>query len=204
VTDRLTSKPMVLILMLGAAALILVSGSREWVSGSVEDAVLGASQLHGGGAEVAPGVMASAMVGLAAGVAATTSGRLLRFLAALSALLSAVLGAALVIVVLADPGGALGQLAATGTGRSGTLDVQGRAGPWVWVALAAMLVMGVGGLGALAGGRRWQGLSDRYDIGEPDRKGAAGSAVSGSGGSVASGAAQWDQLSRGEDPTAPR
>jgi uncharacterized membrane protein (TIGR02234 family) len=196
VNDRLTSKPMVLILMLGAAALILVSGSREWVSGSVADAVLGASALHGRGAEVAPGVMASALVGLAAAVAATTSGRVVRVLAALSALMSAVLGASLVIVILADPGGALGQLAATGAGRSGTLDVHGRAGPWAWVALAAMLVMGLGGLGALAGGRRWHGLSDRYDVGEPDRQGAAGPA--------ASVAAQWDQLSRGEDPTARR
>jgi uncharacterized membrane protein (TIGR02234 family) len=196
VTDRLTSKPTVLILMLGAAAVILVSGSREWVSGSVEDAALGASQLHGRGAEVAPGVMALAMVGLAAAVAATTAGRAVRVLAAFSALLSAVLGATLVIVILADPGGALGQLAARGTGRSGTLDVQGRAGPWVWVALAALLVMGLGGLGALAGGRRWHGLSDRYDVGEPDRQGAAGPATSG--------AAQWDQLSRGEDPTAHR
>jgi uncharacterized membrane protein (TIGR02234 family) len=187
---------MVLILVLVAAALILVSGSREWVSGSVEDAALGASRLHGRGAEVAPGVMASALVGLAAGVAATTSGRALRVLAAASALLSAVLGAALVIVILADPGGALGQLAARGTGRSGTLDVQGRAGPWVWVALVALLVMGLGGLGALAGGRRWHGLSDRYDVGEPDRQRVAGPATSG--------AAQWDQLSRGEDPTAHR
>jgi len=196
VNDRLTSKPMVLILMLGAASLILVSGSRVWVSGSVEDAVLGASQLHGRGAEVAPGVMASALVGLAAAVAATTSGRVVRVLAALSALLCAVLGASLVIAILADPGGALGPLAATGAGRSGTLDVHGRAGPWAWVALAAVVVMGLGGLGALSGGRRWHGLSARYDAGEPDRQGAAGPAVSG--------ATQWDQLSRGEDPTAQR
>jgi len=49
-----------------------------------------------------------------------------------------------------------------------------------------MLVMGVGAVGALVGGRRWHGLSSRYDAGGP----AAGHASA------------WDQLSRGEDPTA--
>ncbi|HEX7537686.1 MAG TPA: Trp biosynthesis-associated membrane protein [Dermatophilaceae bacterium] len=183
--DRLTSKRVVLVLVLCAAAIILVSGSREWVSGSVEDAVLGASALHGRGADIAPGAMAAALVGMASAVAAATSGRVVRVIAACSAVLAAILGAAVVISVLADPGGALGTLAAAGTGRSGTLVADGRVGGWAWVALAAMLVMGAGGAGALAGGWRWRGLSSRYEAGEPGP--GAGSA--------------WDQLSRGEDPT---
>jgi len=52
--------------------------------------------------------------------------------------------------------------------------------------------MGVGGLGALIGRRRWSGLSSRYDATQPaDGQGGAGPAES-----------AWDQLSRGEDPTA--
>jgi hypothetical protein len=184
-TGRLTSKRMVLILVLGAAAVILVSGSREWVRGSVDDAVLGASALHGRGADIAPGAMAAALVGLASAVAAATSGRVVRVVAACSALLAAILGGAVVISVLADPGGALGSLAATGTGRSGTLVADGRVSGWAWLAFAAMLVMGAGGVGALAGGSRWRGLSSRYDSGEPGP---------GHG-------SDWDQLSRGEDPT---
>lgn len=184
--DRLTSKRTVLVLVLGASCLVLVSGSREWVQGSVADTVLGSSALRGTGSDVAPGAMAAALVGLASAVAAATSGRMVRFVAAFSALVAAVLGAAVVVSVLSDPGGALGAMAAAGTGRSGTVVADGRAGGWVWVAFAAMLVMGAGALGALVGGRRWRGLSSRYDAPRP---------APGHG-------SEWDQLSRGEDPTA--
>ncbi len=184
--DRLTSKRTVLVLVLAAASIILVSGSREWVSGSVDDVVLGAGALHGRGSDVAPGALAAALVGLASAVVAATSGSVMRVVAACSALLAALLGATVVVSVLVDPRGALGNLAAAGTGRSGTLAAHGQAGSWAWAALAAMLVMGIGGLAALVGRRRWCGLSSRYDAGEP----AAGHGSA------------WDQLSRGEDPTA--
>jgi len=185
-SDRLTSKRLVLLLVLGAGCVILVSGSREWVQGTVDDAVLGASAVRGRGADIAPGAMAAALVGLASAVAATTSGRVVRLVASCSALLAAVLGATVIISVLADPGGALGAMAAAGTGRSGTVVADGRAGAWVWVALVSMAVMGAGGLAALAGGPRWQGLSSRYEASPPGP--GRGS--------------DWDQLSRGEDPTA--
>ena len=191
---RLTSKRVVLLLVLGAASVILVSGSQMWVSGSVDDVVLGAGALRGSGSEIAPGALAAALVGLASAVVAATSGRVVRAVAACSALLAGVLGAAVVISVLADPGGALGTLAAAGTGRSGTFRAHGAAGGWAWVALAAMLVMAVGGVGALVGRRRWSGLSSRYDAVEP----GSGQAEAGSAASA------WDQLSRGEDPTAGR
>jgi len=191
VIDRLTRKRTVLGLVSAAACVVLVSGSREWVSGSTGDVVLGASALHGRGSDVAPGALAAALVGLASVVAAATAGRVVRAVAACSALLAAVLGATVVISVLVDPGGALGGLAIAGTGRTSTLAVHGRAGGWAWVALAAMTVMGIGGLGALAGRRRWQGPSSRYDVGEPPVE-------------RASPASAWDQLSRGEDPTIER
>ncbi len=194
--DRLTSKRTVLLLVLGASCLILVSGSREWVQGSVADTVLGASAVRGRGSDVAPGAMAAALVGLASAVAAATSGPVVRFVAGCSALVAAVLGAAVVFSVLSDPGGALGAMATAGTGRSGTLVAGGRAGGWVWVALAAMLLMGAGAMGALVGGRRWRGLSGRYDAPGPDPEPAPGPGP-GPG-------SEWDQLSRGEDPTAPR
>jgi hypothetical protein len=185
-TGRLTSKRVVLILVLASASVVLVSGSREWVSGSVQDAALGASVLHGSGSDVAPGALAAALVGLASGVAAATSGRLVRVVAASSALMAAVLGATAIVLVLADPSRALGGLAAAGTGRSGTLAAHGQSGAWAWVALAAMLVMGAAGLGALVGGRRWQGLSSRYEARSPE----------------AGQMSEWDRISRGEDPTA--
>ena len=185
-TDRLTSKRNVLVLVLVAASVVLVSGSREWVTGSVDDVGLGATALHGRGSDIAPGALAAALVGMASAVAAATSGRVVRVVAACCMLLAALLGATVVISVLVDPSGALGRLAAVGTGRSGTLGADGHVGGWAWAALAAMLVMGFAGLGALLGGRRWRGLSSRYE---------AGAAEAGR-------ASAWDRLSRGEDPTA--
>jgi len=186
--DRMTSKRTVLFLVLASASVVLVCGSRVWVSGSVDDVVLGPGALRGTGSEVAPGALAAALVGLAAAVVAATSGSVVRAAAACSALLAAVLGSAVVISVLVDPGGALGKLAASGTGRAGTLTAHGQSAGWAWVALAALLAMGIGGLGALVGGRRWHGLSSRYDAGDP----------AGRDGST------WEELSRGEDPTAER
>jgi len=196
-SERLASKAMVLVLVLVGAVLILLSGSREWVSGSADNALLGATALRGTGSEVAPGVVAAALVGLASAVALATSGTVVRFIAACTALLAAVLCAAVVIGILVDPGAALGNLAAAGTGRSGSVAAIGRAGIWAWVALAAALVMGVGGLGAMVGSRRWQGLSSRYDApvaGQGPPPFTAGEAAP-------RGDSAWDQLSRGEDPT---
>ncbi len=196
--DRLTSKRTVLVLVLAAVCVVLVSGSQEWVSGSVDDVVLGPGALHGRGSEVAPGAMAAALVGLASAVVAATSGRVVRTVAACSALLAGLLGAAVVLSVLLDPSGALGRLAAAGTGRSGILQARGQAAAWAWVALAATVGMCLGGLGALVGRRRWRGLSSRYD--------AAGSSTTAQpaepSAPAASSAAIWDQISRGEDPTA--
>lgn len=196
--ERLASKRMVLVLLLVSAVVILVSGSREWVSGSADSAVLGVTALHGRGSDVAPGVLAAALVGLASAVALATSGTVVRYIAACTAWLAAVLCIAVAIGILLDPGAALGKVAAAGTGRSGSVAAIGRAGIWVWVALAAALVMAVGGLGAMVGARRWQGLSSRYDA--PVSGEGPVSSTSGEGPRARDSA--WDQLTRGEDPTA--
>ena len=195
---QLTSKRTVLLLVLVSASVILISGSREWVSGSVNDAVLGTSALRGKGSEIAPGGLAAALVGLASAVAAATSGKAVRLIASCATLLAGVLGAAVVISIVADPGGALGKLAAAGTGRMGAVAAHGRVEVWAFVALAATLVMGIGGLGALVGGRRWHGLSSRYDA--PVTGGAAQPGTSGL--TARRRESEWDRLSRGEDPTA--
>ena len=197
-SERLASKRMVLVLLLVSVLVILVSGSREWVSGSADNAVLGVTAVHGRGSDVAPGVVAAALVGLASAVALATAGTVVRYIAACTALLAAILCTAVAVGILVDPGAALGKVAAAGTGRSGTVAASGRAGIWVWVALAAALVMGVGGLGAIVGARRWQGLSSRYDA--PVLGEGPASLTSGEGAPGHDSA--WDQLTRGEDPTA--
>lgn len=213
---RLTSKRTVLLLVLLAAGVLLVSGSRVWVNGSVDDPVLGASILHGTGSQVARGVLAAALVGAAAVVAAATSGRIVRRLAAAVVVLAGALGAAVIGSVVADPDGALGRLAATGTGRTGDVPAHGSVTLWVWVAALAAVVMTLAGLAALVGAGRWSGLSSRYDA--PSAGGAApgaDGAVPNTAGATPDAAgptseqavrrsreSAWEQLSRGEDPTA--
>lgn len=199
-TNTLTSKRMVLVLMLTSAAVILISGSRVWVSGSAGDTVLGASVLNGRGSDVAPGALAAALVGLASAVAAATAGTVVRVIAASSAMLAAVLGVVVIISILTDPGGALGALAAAGTGRSGSVLAHGQSGTWAWVALAATLVMGFGGFCALVGASRWNGLSSRYDPPVADQTERT-SPLSSTGDPGRRRDMEWDQLSRGEDPT---
>ncbi|WP_137122016.1 Trp biosynthesis-associated membrane protein [Segeticoccus rhizosphaerae] len=184
-TDRLLSKRVVLVLVLVGAAVLLVTGSRVWLEGNVDDTVLGASAIHGTGSQVAKGVLGAALVGAAAAVAAATAGRLVRVVAALATTLAAALALVVVIRILLDPGASLGELAATTTGRTGTVPASGHATVWPWIAAAASLAMGVGGVLALAAGRRWSGLSKRYDA--PAAQPRARSA--------------WDQLSEGSDPT---
>jgi uncharacterized membrane protein (TIGR02234 family) len=198
--NTLTSKRMVLFLMLTSASVILISGSRVWVSGSAGDAVLGASVLHGRGSDIAPGALAAALVGLASAVAAATAGSVVRVIAAWSAMLAAVLGAVVIISILAEPGAALGTLAATGTGRSGSVVAHGQAGIWAWVAFSATLVMGFGGLCALVGASRWNGLSSRYDPPVADQTSPT-SQLSSTGDLGRRRELEWDQLSRSEDPT---
>ena len=198
---RLTSKRAVLLLVLLTAGVLLVSGSRVWVNGSVDDPVLGAGSLHGTGSQVARGVLAAALVGAAAVVAAATSGRVVRRLASAVVVLAGALGAAVTVSVIGDPDGALGRVAATGTGRTGDVPAHGSVTLWVWVAALATLLMALGGVAALVGAGRWSGLSSRYD---------APSAAGESAGDVGAAAPEqavrrsresaWEQLSRGEDP----
>jgi uncharacterized membrane protein (TIGR02234 family) len=201
VEGRLTAKRTVLLTVLLAAVLLLVSASRTWVEGSVRDVVLGATALHGSGTQVAPGVLAAALVGAASAVAAATSGRVVRTVAAVATVLAAVLALVGAVGVLADPGSAVGRLAATSTGRTGTVGAQGRITFWVVAAVVAAVVMGLAGVAAVAGSRRWSGLSSRYDA--PGDAGVSPEASAGRP-STAREESPWDQLTRGEDPTDPQ
>lgn len=204
---RLTRKRTVLLLVLLGAAVLLVSGSRVWVEGRVDDPVLGASVLHGTGSKLARGVLAAALVGAAAAVAAATAGRAVRVVAAVATVVAALLGAVVVVRLLTDPSTALGELAATSTGRTGRIHATGSTTVWPWIALVACVAMGLGGVAALVGGGRWRGLSSAYDA----PVAAAGGGAGGGGAADQTDRVQpqarpvsaWEQLSQGEDPTAP-
>jgi uncharacterized membrane protein (TIGR02234 family) len=187
---RPTSKVFVVVVALLGAAVLLVSGSRTWVTGTVDDAVLGASRVTGTGREVASGVVALALAAGAAALASTTAGRVVRrvTLAVLTA--SAVAAGWLAARVALDPEGALGSVAARAAGRTGSLETHAGATAWPWLALAACLLLLVAAVGGWLGAGRWHGLGARYES-PSTTTGARGQRVG----------SDWDRLDAGEDPT---
>ncbi len=191
--SRVTGKGAVALLGLAGAGALLVVGFRPWVEGAVDDAVLGASRVSATGAEVAPGLSAVALVLAAAVVAVVATGRVARLVALALWAGSLVAATALAIHVLADPAGVLGPVAAARVGRTGSVPATAEVTVWPWLALLAVVVAGVGLVGAVLGVRRWAGPSSRYDA-----PGTDGQVAGPRGERVAS---DWDELSAGRDPT---
>jgi uncharacterized membrane protein (TIGR02234 family) len=188
--NPMTKSGVVLLAIVGAG-LLLVSGSRTWVTGTVDDAVLGASRISGTGTEVASGVVALALAALAAAIASTTSGRVVRRVTLALLLLVALGEAVFVGRVLLDPSGVLGSVAAASTGRTGTIETRASATVWPWLALGAVVLLVAAAVGGWLGSGRWRGLGARYEAPDADRAGARGQRV----------ASDWDRLDAGEDPT---
>lgn len=218
--SSLTTKRAVVGLALAGALVLVAAASRPWVTGTVDDPVLGASRVAGSGRELAPGVVAVALAAGAAAVAAATTGRVVRRMAVV-VLAAAGLGATvLVLWVLLDPARRLGGAAARATGRTGTVETHAAASAWPWVALAAAVALVLAGVAAWVGSGRWSGLSPRYEAPSP---GSAPSAAAGDGilsatrtpgrtgprgnadvGGASRGqrvASAWDTLDAGRDPT---
>lgn len=188
---RPTGKLFVVLLALASSLVLLASGGRTWVSGTVDDAVLGASRIDATGTEVASGVVALALVALAAAVASTTSGPVLRRVTLAVVALAAVAEGYVVARVAFDPSGALGSVAARSAGRTGTLETHSSATAWPWVDLVACVLLLVAAVGGWVGAPGWRGLGARYET-PTTTAGPRGQRVG----------TDWDRLDAGEDPTA--
>jgi uncharacterized membrane protein (TIGR02234 family) len=191
---RLSSKGVVVLLALLGACGLLVSAFRPWVTGAVDDAVLGATRISATGAEVAPGLTAVALAIAAAAIAVVAAGRVARVVAAVAYAVCLAIAALLAVRVIVDPAGVLGPVAASRVGRTGSVETVAQVTVWPWVALLACAVALLGLVGALAGLRRWGGPSSRYDA-----PGATASDVAGPRGERVR--SDWDELSAGRDPT---
>lgn len=204
---RLRTRPAVLLLALAAAVVLMVSAFRPWVSGSVDDAVLGTARVSALGSEAAPGVTAVALALAASAVATVAGGRVVRWLAILGYAGCLLLAAALAGRALLDPADILGPIAARSAGRTGSIETNASATAWPWVALVAVGIGVVGLTGALAGIRGWSGPSARYERPTPSASGSDLGSARGpapaeqtdhGGGFVSA----WDDLTQGRDPTA--
>jgi uncharacterized membrane protein (TIGR02234 family) len=173
---------LILLVVLGAL-VVVVTASRTWLTGSVDDAVLGRSSVSATGAEAAGGVVALALVVVAGAVASAAAGPRLRVVALVLTGLATLAGIASVARVLLDPESVLGPIAAAAAGRTGSIGTSSEVSAWPWVAVVGFVLAAVALAGLATVRQAARGLSSRYDApGRPPRS-------------------DWDQLSAGEDPT---
>lgn len=209
------------------AGLMLLAVSRTWAHAVLQDPLVGRLPVDASGREAAPAVAAVALVALAGAVAVLTLRTIGRFVAGVLLVVSgaAALGAA--VDVVRTPSDALRSVVSGATGRTGGALPVAQQTAWPWVAVVGAVLVLVGGALAVARARTWSGLSGRYDapvgaassarpqqrLDGADERVAPVSPAAGredgvaddAGEQVADGAPDvdpWDQLSRGEDPTA--
>ncbi len=172
-------------------AVLLLSLSQVWATGTSRDPVLGSTLLTATGGQLAPASIGLALVMGAALVALLTGGPRIRTAAGVLLALAAACTVAVVLGGLLGPDAALGRRAGELAGRTGgALPVTAALGPWSWIGSAAALVAAAAAVLAAVGARRWAGLSARFD-----RDGADSATDRGLRRSP------WDDLSEGHDPT---
>jgi uncharacterized membrane protein (TIGR02234 family) len=204
------------------AGLMLLAVSRTWVHAVADDPLVGRLAVDATGRQAAPVVAAVALVALAGAVAVLTLRTLGRLVAGLLLVLAAGAAGAAAWGVARTPSDALRSVLSDATGRSGGTLPVARHTVWPWVAVAGAVLVLLGAVVAVARARRWSGLSAKYDAPLPpagasstrrqpapegtdvgERGADAPDADTATGTSTNPGPADpWEQLSRGEDPTA--
>lgn len=193
--NLLSRKIVVILLAIAAGIVLLAAGRADWIQGTV-DGVAGPVRSSALGTEAAPGLAGLALVAMAASIAATTSGRIARWICLTVLGLVAAGVAALAVRTIVDAPGVLGSVAATHSGGTGALEATGSATAWPWIAILASLILLASLVGGVVGGRRWGGLGSKYERpgGDPDADQVGGSR----GERVDS---DWDRVTLGDDPS---
>lgn len=190
----LARRPGAMLLAALAALLVIITASRPWVEGTVDDAMIGRSVQQVTGEQAVTGSVALGLVLLAGAVAAAATRRIGRRVAAVILLLTSLGLAALVLRVVLDPSGVLGSVAAATTGRTGSLTADATATGWAYLSLVPALLGLVVAFLAWRGATAWPQPSAAYDRPGEERAGSRGERVT----------SDWERLSEGEDPTADR
>ncbi|WP_345802507.1 Trp biosynthesis-associated membrane protein [Microbacterium sp. AZCO] len=184
-----------------AGALGILSSTQTWLTVVLADG--GEHALPVPGADAIPVLAPLSLAVLALGGALSIVGLVLRYVfGVLTVGIAVVLGYLTAQVAFAPPIAAVAATVTTSTGITGTGAVAAlvlRIGttPWPVATLVGWIVLLAAGLFTLATARRWRGSSRRY------QKDAAAPAAPGPAASRPHDAIDsWDDLSRGDDPTA--
>jgi hypothetical protein len=204
----------VLVLLL-LSGLVALTALPVWITATGANALGDAVAITVRGTVAAPGLVAAALVLLAAAGALGLVGRVGRWAVVV---VVAAAGALVVASALGARPGATAtaeRAAADATGVSnltGAVDVA----VWPWLAAALGVVVVAAAVGLARASARWVAPTDRYEragtgtagtTASAASAGAAGGAASGPGAAPADGGAEpderstWDALTRGDDPT---
>lgn len=207
-TDSRRVKLALVLGVLLASGLALLSWTQVWIFADVATSGSAVEHLEVTGSTASPALTALALAGLALGGALTIAGPVIRVVLGLLEVLlgfSVFLGAVLAVT---DPAGASAAAVTAATGIAGkeSIDVavvNPTVTAWPFVALTAAVIMALLGAAIVVTARRWPGPTTRYQSVrlEPEHHAGAPDAA---GQAPRDAVDDWDELSRGDDPTAGR
>lgn len=192
-------KGIALVAVVAASGLALLAWSRAWFRLELVAGPWPPGPSEVAGSVASPALSALALAGLALAAALALAGPVIRVILGI---LGALLGACIVLAAslsLADPAGAVLPAVTGATGVAGTpareLVAAVDATVWPGVAIAGGVLLALAGVFVAATGSRWPASSRKYRSArfEPaadDTRNARDRAVD-----------DWDELSRGDDPT---
>lgn len=191
--SRWLRKSSLILLAILAALAIFGTTTQTWIHVAITQQQVQQANLNIAGSKTAVAVSALAVVALAAALATSIAGKIARVITSVIMLLSAIGIIGVVSSILADPSTAA--MAEVGK-ATGVVGIKNDATLTVFpvVAIVAAVVLAIAALLILWQGRAWS-IRSKYDI---PTKGSAGSKSDGPVDEIDS----WDQLSRGDDPTA--
>lgn len=184
-------------------AIGVISSTQTWLTVVLDDGAQHALAVPG--ASAIPVLAPLSLAVLALGGALSIVGLVLRIVfGGLTVAIAAVLGILTAQIAFAPPVAAVASTVTSSTGITGAgavaalvLRIDGTA--WPWVTLLAWMVLLAAGVFTLVTARRWRGTGRRYRTDAVERATAeAGQAASRPHDAIDS----WDDLSRGDDPTA--
>ena len=177
--------------LIGAAGATSASGVPAWLRATGSSALDGDVVVAVAGNQAAPGVLAAAVVMIAAAAAVGLVGRVGRWVVVAAVAAAGVVVVASVVGVLADPAPVATVAVAA---RTGVTALAGPVAltPWPWIALGVGLVDLFVSLALGRASTRWQPVSRRH----------VPSAVAVAAAEIDDDRAAWDALTRGDDPTA--
>lgn len=191
--------------LFAGGGLALLASTQPWVSVLLAEGEGTTRSLAVQGSHAAPASSTLALAALALVAAVALTGTVVRVVLGC---LGALLGAGLIasaLSPLSDPLGAASGAITTTTGVAGRDAIAGlveHAEPTVWgfVAVAGGVIVAVAGVLVATTARRWPGPSHRYDVASNAPSAAVAPDDDASRRRDAA-IDDWDDLSRGEDPT---